>query len=852
MPDPPLLELRDLHVHFRGAHGSVARAVDGVNLALPEGEVLALVGESGCGKTTLARTIMGLERPTSGEVRYRGEPLRYDRGSLRGYRRGVQMIFQDPTGALNVRQTIYEAVAEGLRIQKVGGDEQALVAEALARAGLRPPERFFTLYPYEVSGGQRQRVVIAGAMVLEPSLLVADEPVSSLDASVRGEILALMLRLVRETGVTILVVTHDLGLAWNIADRIAVMYLGRIVEQGTTEELLGAARPPLHARAALRRARVRPRLQPQILAGEAPDPTRIPPGCRFHPRCPLYASGEAERLGIEQLCRGEDLGLAPVPGAAPGSVHEAACHAVTAAAREQEDLRLSTRLTYTSGAAAPETDAAFEAALEAARGGPAEPLPHVVAGVASFDGTAFERRDPSRSAAVASRAHEAPEGLVAEAVGRARAAQPEWRRTSVEERCAALRRAGAAITERHMELAAAVTLETGKSRTESIAEVQEAVDLIEAYCEQIERHDGFELGLGQLSPEETNRSVLRPYGVFGVIGPFNFPVALVTGMASGALVAGNTVVLKPSEQTPLSGALVGEAFAAAGLPEGVVGLVHGGSETGRALAEGAIDGVVFTGSAAVGRSLGRRFQEGPYARPAITEMGGKNPAIVAGSADLEAAAAGIAASAYGFSGQKCSACSRAIVVESVHDELVERLAARAGQLAVGDPGDRNAFTGPVIDELAVERFADAVAEAGRDGAIAAGGRTLDLPGHFVAPTVVTGLASGHRLMREELFIPFVTVTRVDSFDAALAEANAIDYGLTAGVFSADDAELERFLDEIEAGVVYVNRSAGATTGAWPGFQTFCGWKSSGGNWCPWPTGRADQGRVLISATRAPR
>ncbi len=297
--------------------------------------MLALVGESGCGKTTLARTIMGLERPTSGEVRYRGEPLRYDRSSLRGYRRGVQMIFQDPTGALNVRQTIYEAVAEGLRIQKVGGDEQALVAEALSRAGLRPPERFFTLYPYEVSGGQRQRVVIAGAMVLEPSLLVADEPVSSLDASVRGEILALMLRLVRETGVTILVVTHDLGLAWNIADRIAVMYLGRIVEQGTTEELLGAPAHP-YTRALLSVVPESAHVAPQILAGEAPDPTRIPPGCRFHPRCPLYASGEAERLGIEQLCRGEDLALAPVPSAAAGSVHEAACHAVAAAPREQE------------------------------------------------------------------------------------------------------------------------------------------------------------------------------------------------------------------------------------------------------------------------------------------------------------------------------------------------------------------------------------------------------------------------------------------------------------------------------------------------------------------------------------
>ena len=330
MSDGPLLELRDLHVVFRNRDGSRARAVDGVDLALPQGEVLALVGESGCGKTTLARTILGLERPASGEVRYRGEPLRYDRRSLKRYRRNVQMVFQDPAGALNVRQTIYEAVAEGLRIQGVEGNEEELVAGALSRAGLRPPERFFTRYPFEVSGGQRQRVVIAGAMVLEPGLIVADEPVSSLDASVRGEILALMQALVQDTGVTMLVVTHDLGLAWNIADRIAVMYLGRIVEQGTTEELLGDPRHP-YTRALLSVVPESHHMTPQILTGEAPDPTRIPAGCRFHPRCPVVASGEAERLGIEDRCRGTDLGLAPVAGAADGSAHRAACHAVPVA-----------------------------------------------------------------------------------------------------------------------------------------------------------------------------------------------------------------------------------------------------------------------------------------------------------------------------------------------------------------------------------------------------------------------------------------------------------------------------------------------------------------------------------------
>jgi oligopeptide/dipeptide ABC transporter ATP-binding protein len=327
--DAPLLDLRDIEVRFDARGRRVARAVDGVSLSVRAGEVLALVGESGCGKTTLARTILGLERPRAGEVRFRGEPVRYDSRALKAHRRAVQMVFQDPTAALNARQTVYEAVAEGLRIQKVEGDEEALVAAALARSGLRPPERFFSLYPYEISGGQRQRVVIAGAMVLEPELLVADEPVSSLDASVRGEILQLMLGLVRDTGVAILVVTHDLGLAWNIADRVAVMYLGRIVEHGTTEELLSSPRHP-YTRALLSVVPEAAHREAQILVGEAPDPTRIPPGCRFHPRCPVVASGEAERMGIAAKCRGEDLGLRPVPLAAPGSAHVAACHAVHA------------------------------------------------------------------------------------------------------------------------------------------------------------------------------------------------------------------------------------------------------------------------------------------------------------------------------------------------------------------------------------------------------------------------------------------------------------------------------------------------------------------------------------------
>ena len=333
MTESPILEVRGLKVTFAQSQslmagllgrgrGRLARAVDGVDLVVAPGEVIALAGESGCGKTTLARSILGLVTPEAGEIRYRGDPIAKGKGGLRGYRRKVQMVFQDPSAALNPRQTVYEGVAEGLRIHRLHEDEEGRVARALASAGLRPPERFFLLYPHELSGGQRQRVVIAGALVLEPELIVADEPVSALDASVKGEILALMLRLRQEFGLALLIVTHDLGLAWTVADRVAVMYLGKIVEIGPAADVLTT---PLHpyTKALLEvvpeaggRTSTR-----KLLQGEPPDPTRIPPGCRFHPRCPEVASGRAAQAGMEERCRGE---IPPLREITPG--HFAACH----------------------------------------------------------------------------------------------------------------------------------------------------------------------------------------------------------------------------------------------------------------------------------------------------------------------------------------------------------------------------------------------------------------------------------------------------------------------------------------------------------------------------------------------
>jgi len=318
-PVVPVIEVEDLAVTFRGRGGVAARALDGVNIAVGSGEIVAVVGESGCGKTTLARCILGLERPTAGQVRFAGEPLSYGARQLKAYRRQVQLVLQDPTGALNPRHSVYEAVAEGPRVHRLD-DEPGRVVRALAAAGLRPPERFVLRYPHELSGGQRQRVVIAGALALEPSVIVADEPVSSLDASVRGEILALLLRLRDELQLSLLVVTHDLGLAWNIADRIVVMYLGRVVEQGDTEEVLYHAKHP-YTRALLSVVPEVERVEAVVLSGETPDPTRVPAGCRFHLRCPALLGGEAAAAGIEEQCVATPLAVLPARGG-----HSAACH----------------------------------------------------------------------------------------------------------------------------------------------------------------------------------------------------------------------------------------------------------------------------------------------------------------------------------------------------------------------------------------------------------------------------------------------------------------------------------------------------------------------------------------------
>ncbi|PZS31498.1 MAG: peptide ABC transporter ATP-binding protein [Pseudonocardiales bacterium] len=329
---PPVLEVRDLKVVYPATRGRrPARAVDGVNLSVGAGEIVALIGESGCGKSTLARALVGLVKPTDGEVRYEGTALRYSSKALKGYRRHTQLVLQDPGGALNPRQNVFDAVAEGPRLHGLTDGLNQRVHSALSRTGLRPPEQFFARYPHELSGGQQQRVVIAGALALDPTVIVADEPVASLDASVRGEILRLILDLRDDLGLSALVVSHDLGLAWNIADRVAVMYLGRIVEIGTVEDVLLRPQHP-YTRALLSVLPDPTRTgAPILLAGEPPDPTAIPAGCRFHPRCPAAAAARDAGDKRAELCHSTDLTVLPSTESTDRFV---ACHLATVPAHD--------------------------------------------------------------------------------------------------------------------------------------------------------------------------------------------------------------------------------------------------------------------------------------------------------------------------------------------------------------------------------------------------------------------------------------------------------------------------------------------------------------------------------------
>jgi 1-pyrroline-5-carboxylate dehydrogenase len=362
-----------------------------------------------------------------------------------------------------------------------------------------------------------------------------------------------------------------------------------------------------------------------------------------------------------------------------------------------------------------------------------------------------------------------------------------------------------------------------------LGDVEETADLIRYYCDQMEKNNGFLVTLQSESPRHHNRSVLKPYGVWAVIAPFNFPGALAGGPSGGAMVAGNTVVFKPATDTPYTGWMLTTCFRDAGVPKGVFNFVTGGGRTvGQTIIDSPeIDGITFTGSYDVGMHIIRTFANNPIPKPVIAEMGGKNPTVIGKSADLDKAALGVMRSAFGLQGQKCSACSRVFVHNDVKEAFEEKLVELTQKINVGNPTSKENWMGPVINKSSFADYKKFTADLREDGTVLHGAKVIDLNGFYVAPTIVNDLPADHYLWKQEMFLPIVTIAGFDDLQSAIDRANDVEYGLTAGFYSEDEDEIELFLDNIEAGVLYVNRDSGATTGAWPGYQAFGGWKGSG-------------------------
>jgi 1-pyrroline-5-carboxylate dehydrogenase len=431
-----------------------------------------------------------------------------------------------------------------------------------------------------------------------------------------------------------------------------------------------------------------------------------------------------------------------------------------------------------------------------------------------------------------------------DAIESAKGAALAWDRLGWQERVKIIEKAADLISERRNLLSALMAMEVGKNRLEALGDVEETADLMRWNAKEMTDHKGFVEPMQSLGAAGDYYDILRPFGVWAVISPFNFPMALSGGPSSAALVAGNAVVFKPAHQGALLGYKLYEIYRDAGVPAAAFHYIPGrGSVVGDIIVHHPdVNGITFTGSYEVGMGIYKTFAT-DYPKPVICEMGGKNPTIVTKNADLDKASDGVLRSAFGFGGQKCSANSRVYVQKEVYDDFVQQLKSKTEAVKIGNPLERDVYLGPLINDAAVKTFEEASDEARRSGKVITGGeRILDgelAKGNFVQPTVVE-VPVDNWLWKTELFVPFVSVAPVDTLDQAIELANDSEYGLTAGFFSEDESEQKEFLDRIQAGVVYVNRRAGSTTGAWPGVQPFGGWKGSG------TTGKAGGGPYYVT------
>ena len=478
----------------------------------------------------------------------------------------------------------------------------------------------------------------------------------------------------------------------------------------------------------------------------------------------------------------------------------------------------------------PAVAGAYRAALEGVAGSTPVEAPVVIGGVNVATEDDIVSVDPSAPERVVGRAGAGSSFHAAQALGAAWDAFGSWSRTPAEVRARLVHAVGDVIDARRFEFCAWLTVEAGKNYPEAEAEVAEAIDFCRYYAHQALAMAG-PLPVHDF-PGESNDSWLVPMGAGVAIPPWNFPLAILAGMTIGPVAAGNTMVVKPASNTPIIGAKFMEAVIAAGIPAGVVNFLPGaGGEIGDTLVDSPRTRFVnFTGSKEVGlRIAGRSAVVHPgqvWLKRAYMEMGGKDGIVVDETADLDSAADGVVRSAFGFQGQKCSACSRLIVVDAVHDDLLDRVVDRTAGLDIGPPADDHAI-GPVVS-AAQHRSVLAEIDRGRfEGELVHGGHPVDRDGGwYIEPTIFDGVEPGDRLGQHEIFGPVLSVIRADDFDDALAIANDTEFGLTGGLYSSDEDRIERARHEFHVGNLYINRKI---TGALVGIQPFGGFKLSGSN-----------------------
>jgi 1-pyrroline-5-carboxylate dehydrogenase len=452
----------------------------------------------------------------------------------------------------------------------------------------------------------------------------------------------------------------------------------------------------------------------------------------------------------------------------------------------------------------------------------------IIGGHPTQSAETFTSVNPANPSEVIGTHYTATPAQATAAVEAALAAFPAWSHTPVATRVDLLLRAAALIRSRHLEFCAWLTLEVGKNFAEADADVGECIDFLEFYAREALRLDASKPPIQ--FPGERNQLRYMPLGVGAVIPPWNFPFAIMAGMTAAAIVTGNTVVLKPSPDAPTVAARFLELLQEIGLPDGVVNLIQGGPEPGRIVVEHpAVHFIAFTGSKKVGLEIherAARTQPGQrFLKRTILELGGKDAIIVDADCDLDLAVEGVAASAFGFNGQKCSACSRVIVEEAIYDTFCDRLSERVSAIVSGLPED-NAYAGPVINPAAHKRLLDYIAIGRTEGRILTGGHAIDTPthGYFIAPTVIADIAPNSRIAQEEVFGPLLAVIKSTGFEDALRIANDTEYGLTGALYTSSREKLERARTDFHVGNLYFNRKC---TGAMVGAHPFGGFNMSG-------------------------